>query len=869
MKKLCTIIILFSLFSVWVLAADYSNSTTDKEWLQYGRTFDNSRYYPSAINLTNFGMLWNKTANDFSGDYYSTPVAKDGVVYLPAIYGFVFQNSVMFAINSTNGDQIWNVSLPNIEIQHSAIAGNVLYSVGARPYDNVFAFNRSNGNILWNATAIYLGSNFPTAPLVYDDMLFVLGYHSSSNSHPMLYVFNITNGAQIINRSVFSNLNYRGAESMAIYDDSYLIVGAGHGTCPGGVGKVFAYNVSNISQQFWTQDVGCGQIMGLAVSDDVVFVPTSGNNTLWSLNATNGNHVWNYTANAAVHTSPAILKTPAVDYVYIGSSDTVLHAINISSGGLIWNASNAIDSDIAAVVSDNVLFTVVGTTVKAYNSVTGVSLWNGSVNIRTYSDPIFVDDPLFVVTSSSGPTPGYLYSFGQIPGCGNVNQSITLTRDLVSNSTCLNVVANNTVIDCAGHSITGNLSGPFTYEGIMVNNVNNVTVRNCIIHNFTYGIQLSNSHNSTLDNNTLYNNSYGVALVSTSNQANILNNFIRNNSKFGLFLQTSSNGSIINNILKGNNIGLHLNASSSDNNITNNNFSNNVLHGIDIPDGTSTGNIFRSCSVGGSGSFDLHLDSPSTTNSFFDITLTDSSTSVSFSDFNGSVHLSGIANPPATPTGLRSAGNFFNMTKTAGEWIVLNVSYTNADINNIRENTLRYYRFVNTSWQLVNSTVIAAQNKVTANISNFSGFGVFGSAQQASSGGGGGGSNSYTEYVGYCPSYCSNSKYSGIGICQSSVCTGTSNTEKKIVVEETDSGSSTIPSESSVQDKGVIKTNTESKQEYKRLPSQDFTPVIEKKSVPLGFSIFMTVLVILLILGAFVVYKPEYVRKFLERFKKE
>ena len=135
-------------------------------------------------------------------------------------------------------------------------------------------------------------------------------------------------------------------------------------------------------------------------------------------------------------------------------------------------------------------------------------------------------------------------------GCGTLNSSIVLTRDIVSQGTCFTIAANNIIIDCQGHSITGthiavqpsctgstfcsqwnrnsknctkspycnwnNPSDPnlLTSYGIYSDGYNNVEIRNCKITNFTSGIYIKNTQNTRITDNTLqYNTDQGIKLT--------------------------------------------------------------------------------------------------------------------------------------------------------------------------------------------------------------------------------------------------------------------------------------------------------------------------------------------------------------------
>lgn len=113
-----------------------------------------------------------------------------------------------------------------------------------------------------------------------------------------------------------------------------------------------------------------------------------------------------------------------------------------------------------------------------------------------------------------------------------VPDTYTLTQDLVYNGSCLNVQTglvplSQTVIDCQGHSITGNESG----AGILIQNSDNVTLQNCnISHNYD-NVQIVGSSNGIIQNNELFHdNDAGINFYVSSRSSNWL---VQNNTIHG------------------------------------------------------------------------------------------------------------------------------------------------------------------------------------------------------------------------------------------------------------------------------------------------------------------------------------------------
>jgi parallel beta-helix repeat protein len=95
-----------------------------------------------------------------------------------------------------------------------------------------------------------------------------------------------------------------------------------------------------------------------------------------------------------------------------------------------------------------------------------------------------------------------------------ISTSTTLTHDLTGGVV---INADNVVLDCAGHSITG----PGWGDGVLVEPpgeglISGVTVRNCVLQGFVRGIVAARSTDATLESNTVQASASGVQVESSS-----------------------------------------------------------------------------------------------------------------------------------------------------------------------------------------------------------------------------------------------------------------------------------------------------------------------------------------------------------------
>jgi parallel beta-helix repeat protein len=180
------------------------------------------------------------------------------------------------------------------------------------------------------------------------------------------------------------------------------------------------------------------------------------------------------------------------------------------------------------------------------------------------------------------PTRSTIFICDDATGCGcetvgtwnSATKTCTLTIDVIG---AIQIDSPGITLDGAGKSITGDSTG---YGVLIPTNVNNVTVKNCVISNFTVGIHLQSSSNSTLTGNNTSNNYYSGILLSTSSNNNLNNNKASNNNNgYGISLYLSSYNNLLNNNVSSNGIGISL-ITSTNNTLTNDTASNNNSYGI-------------------------------------------------------------------------------------------------------------------------------------------------------------------------------------------------------------------------------------------------------------------------------------------------
>jgi parallel beta-helix repeat protein len=160
-----------------------------------------------------------------------------------------------------------------------------------------------------------------------------------------------------------------------------------------------------------------------------------------------------------------------------------------------------------------------------------------------------------------------------VAGLNQVNQSCIMDSDETVNLTCWVVNTNNVVLDCNGHTITGNLAN----YGVYFANKNNITIKNCIMDNVSRGIYADIVTNILLINNSVSNYYEHGFWLRYFNNSQIISNYIQNatrSNRYGIYMEQSSNNLLMHNYIFNSNMG-YWNYQNSNNNYYYNNTADN------------------------------------------------------------------------------------------------------------------------------------------------------------------------------------------------------------------------------------------------------------------------------------------------------
>ncbi|MGQ9644394.1 MAG: NosD domain-containing protein, partial [Ignavibacterium sp.] len=178
-----------------------------------------------------------------------------------------------------------------------------------------------------------------------------------------------------------------------------------------------------------------------------------------------------------------------------------------------------------------------------------------------------------------------------------MSEDTVLDKDIIGS---VEITTNNITLDCNNHNITGLGTG----YGIYLSDREKVTIKNCIITNFSgglylfrsssiifknsttsgnyYPIFLNNANDNTLDNNIANFGRVGIELWNSSNNS-LTHNTVNSNSYAGIYIVNSSNSITVGNIVDSNGFGIYP-VSGNNQLITGNLISNNE-YGLAIAGG--------------------------------------------------------------------------------------------------------------------------------------------------------------------------------------------------------------------------------------------------------------------------------------------
>ncbi len=321
-------------------------------------------------------------------------------------------------------------------------------------------------------------------------------------------------------------------------------------------GSIYLYNVSNAHifnvalRGLWSNvshsSANFG-LTGIAVSNslfsnitatnssDGIYLESAGNSTIKNVYVYNNSH----SGILIVTSNFDSLSNIVSNYNYYGMGLMNSYAVTLTGYSLLNNTYGIYLSDSLGDVFLN-----------------GKALNNSNTDIFAEPDSANASDNQ-LLKSSCGVTDAYWaksictsfvlpgVNYKPITNCTAITKPGTyrLMSDINNaQMNCIDISANNVVLNCAHHAISGNRYGP----AIAIKAQNHINVENCTINNFGSGIYINSTQNAYIDNNTI--NNAGTAInVSNSAFLSIYNNKASQTYAYGLFASNVIHSQIANN----------------------------------------------------------------------------------------------------------------------------------------------------------------------------------------------------------------------------------------------------------------------------------------------------------------------------------
>ncbi len=371
-------------------------------------------YDINAIDAFTGKLLWTSP----HGGGRSSPAVADGVVYV----GSTDKN--IYAIDSAEGDLIWQYTTGGIVYSSPAVADGVIY---AGSWDgNLYALDANTGAFLWKYST---GDHVDSSPAVVNGVVYV------GSNDQKIYALDAKTGALI-----WSYLTGDSVYSSPAVVDGVVYIGSNDG-------NLYAFDAYTGSL-LWNALLG-GYVQSCpGVADGVVYIGTVDGH-LYALDAATGDPLWNYLTGDWVFSSPSI----ANGVVYFGSNDHSVYALDAATGGMLWSyatddtifASPTVANSVVYVQSnDGYLYALTTVPDEPPGSVTnlhattinGVRItWDwadpgiiGFSHVKVYLDGVYQEDIAAGIESwtATGLTPSTAHTIGiQTVGVkGAVNATI-------------------------------------------------------------------------------------------------------------------------------------------------------------------------------------------------------------------------------------------------------------------------------------------------------------------------------------------------------------------------------------------------------------------------------------------------------------
>lgn len=338
-----------TLFLILVLLTVNCEMSTSVFGISQQENWTTFHHDPTLAGFTNDSaptsvpkLLWSSEYDPNGNFIPSSPVLFNGIAYVA--------NGNLYAFNCSNGEIIWKLN--DQGYNSPAIENGVLYTYKG-------AFNASTGSELWLNRedgmyfAIVANGYYYTC---------IKNQNANDGATYSLIALNASSGTEIWAAQGYYLVNPPAVSAGVIY------FGSGQ--------SVVALDAKT-GQKVWDTNITSSIELSTPIADNHVYASAI-NGVLYCFNALTGTMLWNFTiANKGSYSTPA----SAYGFVYIGTADGYVYAINGSSGQLVWrfsvsnNESYSVDSSPA--IANNVVYICAGNgNLYALDSSSGAKLWS-------------------------------------------------------------------------------------------------------------------------------------------------------------------------------------------------------------------------------------------------------------------------------------------------------------------------------------------------------------------------------------------------------------------------------------------------------------------------------------------------------------
>jgi outer membrane protein assembly factor BamB len=284
-----------------------------------------------CVDATNGDQIWNQT-----GIFNGFTVANAYVYVGEGLPGAVV------CLNANSGTQVWNYSY-GTDFGTPVVAGGLVYAGGQSfvfstdaDAGSVYAFDASTGAVIWNFTGP-AQTRFDSSPIVatgesvYAVSAFLSDYDSSW--HSAVYSLDALTGKELWNYTTLRAFNSLVASNQTVCISSNYVDTTNYVNSENVNGKIYDGGILALNKlngaKVWDFSTD-SSIESLIIINDTVYAD-SGDGAVYAFNAANGLANWNYTAGTGL--GSLLLDS---GYLYAGSSSGV-YCLDATNGKVIWN----------------------------------------------------------------------------------------------------------------------------------------------------------------------------------------------------------------------------------------------------------------------------------------------------------------------------------------------------------------------------------------------------------------------------------------------------------------------------------------------------------------------------------------------------